>query len=272
MAPSGGSKTNQRIPEFTARDIHEWTEKQRRDMCLRLEIMVDPRETPEGLRRQLSQWLRHRRPPSPAHGHSVRPQPRHPNPVENPSLPFDDDADDQGIKTPKTPTGHASTSCAKNGGNSVEEEVDDEGFRTPLRTAKMANGRLESPPRMGTSYVPQENRFGVLANNIDDQEINVYLRMQKKHRLSPLPTPDDRARVRANVLPTLAQVRGLPNSPRKEQVPFNLEDTQETGTERTKNTEMDIETDEEIVNAQHTKNATIKDQQNQNARPRSSAQ
>ena len=65
MALRGDSKTNQRTPVFIARGIHEWTEEQRRDICLRLEIPVDPGETLDGLCRQLSKWLRHRKPRRP---------------------------------------------------------------------------------------------------------------------------------------------------------------------------------------------------------------
>ena len=77
MALDGGSKANQRIPVFVARDIHKCTEKQRRDICLRLEIPVDTGETLNGLCRQLSKWLRHCTPRGPVHESHGRPHPRH---------------------------------------------------------------------------------------------------------------------------------------------------------------------------------------------------
>ena len=267
MAPSGGSKTKQRTPVFTARDVYGWTQEERREMCLRLEIPVDPGETPEGLRRQLSKWLRHRSPPSPVHENPSRPHGRHPNSVATATESLDDTTGEQLPEPSKVTKGHASTSRAKNGGNAVAETMDDEGFHTPLRTAKTAYGRPRSPSRTRLGAILLDNPFQPLEEEDDnDREINTHLRMLRKHPLSPLQTPEDRPRVRPNAQLTPMRMRPNPQESQPSSVPFDLNGATGTQKEDTGAATMDTDSDGKIEDLQSLDNAHEYDDQHRTAR------
>ena len=170
MAPSSGREPGreQGLPTFTAIEIQAWNEEKRRETCQRLAIPVERGEGSEALRRKLLQYLHHRSPPTApdwSHETATPDAPRRPKP----HLPEGtDESDDLTAQDSITDTAQPWPSCHQNGGNFEEVNLDEDGFQTPMRTAKPGSGHQPDSPNPAYSGIRLENQFDALA---DDEEI-----------------------------------------------------------------------------------------------------
>ena len=94
----------------------------------------------------------------------------------------------------------------------------------PVRTAKPNSGQLQETPHAAYSGIRLKNRFQALD---DDEENEVYLRLLRKHKMSPLKTPEDRAIVRQNTQPTPIQMKDQRNRSDRQRDSCNEEDRTE---------------------------------------------
>ena len=205
MAPSSGREPALGQPEstFTVRDIHDWTEEQRRRKCEQLAIPVAQDEKPESLRRKLSQFLRQGSPPKTlTHGSEsvgpVAPQSRSTRQLADSHMQPSDRAHVLHPGTHDRP----GTPRHQNGGSAREPMVEDHGFQTPLRLTSGPAVDHRTVDDTGLDSFKHPNPFQPLDDEDEDAVIETYLRLQRKHRASPLRTPVDRPRVKPDLRPT----------------------------------------------------------------------
>ena len=131
-------------------------------------------------------------------------------------------------KLPKGPLGRQALPAKKNGGifDPISEGEYEEDFQTPLRTTKQNSENWADSPIAVYSGIRLDNRFQELD---EDEENEIFLRLLRKHKLSPLKTPVDRAIVRQNTQHTPIQMKNQSNRSDPPRDSVNDEDRSEQG-------------------------------------------
>ena len=80
--------------------------------------------------------------------------------------------------------------------------VEDHGFQTPLGLTSGPAVDHRTVDNTGLDSFKHPNPFQPLDDEDEDAVIDTYLRLQRKHRASPLPKPVDRPRVKPDLRPT----------------------------------------------------------------------
>ena len=92
----------------------------------------------------------------------------------------------------------------ENGGRVREPMAEDDRFQTPLGLTSGPNIDQRKVDDIGLGQSEQANPFQLLEEEDEDEGafFETYLRLQRKHRASPLATPTDRPRVKPALRPT----------------------------------------------------------------------
>ena len=245
MAPSSGREpdSGQEGTTFTVRDIHDWTTEQRCRRCEQLAIPVSQDEKPESLRRKLSQFLRHRSPPKTSTNGSKTVDPEVPR-SRNTRQPTDSQVQPSDRAHVLHPGNHdqLGTPRHENGGRAREPMAENDGFQTPLGLERGPAIDQRAVEDTGLAQFEQANPFQLLEEEDEDEGafFETYLRLQRKHRASPLATPADRPRVKPALRPTPLPMQAQTQPAKVPALPFT-EDAAMGGVQTPRTGQLDVD-------------------------------
>ena len=121
--------------------------------------------------------------------------------------------------------------------------AEDDGFQTPLGLTSGPAIDQWAVEDTGLDQFEQANPFQLLEEEDEDEGafFEMYLRLQRKHRASPLATPIDRPRVKPALQPTPLPMQSQTQPTKVPALPFT-EDAAMGGVQTPKSGQLDVDT------------------------------